>query len=269
MAVPMLVSCEWLNEKISNGSLGNIVIVDVSWASIKDCRQEYDKQHIPGARYIDVLSADHNDIFPRNIPTAEAFTQMAQEAGINSDSHIIVYSNSDRAGYFIAGRGWWSFHYFGHKNVSILDGGLQKWIQLGFPTTDKPTEIQRGNFVASVNRAIHKNYQEIKENTSNKMFQLIDSRPESAYKDSHIPGAKHLFMSDLVDEKNGTLKSKEELKKLFTDAGVDLSKPVAAQCNSGMSSCTIAFTAEYLGAKDVSVFHGGFTEWKKRQEQGQ
>lgn len=42
---------------------------------------------------------------------------------------------------------------------------------------------------------------------------------------------------------------------VFSDVGVDLSQPIATHCNSGMSSCAVAFTAEYLGAKDISVFH--------------
>ena len=34
------------------------------------------------------------------------------------------------------------FQYFGHDKVSILDGGLPKWQQLGYPTTDHVVKIQ-------------------------------------------------------------------------------------------------------------------------------
>ncbi|XP_045171367.1 thiosulfate sulfurtransferase-like [Mercenaria mercenaria] len=265
MAVPQLVSCEWLNERIKSGNLDKIVIVDVSWASTKDCRQDYNKQHIQGARYIDVLSAEHTDMYPRNIPTVEAFTLVAQQAGINSDSHIIVYSNSDRAGYFMAGRGWWTFRHFGHKNVSILDGGLSKWLQLGYPTTDQCTDIQPGNFVASIDESVYRSYDEVKDNVKTDKFQVLDTRPNTAHTESSIPGAKNVFMADLVDNERGTLKSEDELRQVFSSAGVDLSQPLVTHCYSGMSSCAVAFTAELLGAKQVSVFHGGFTEWKKKQ----
>jgi 3-mercaptopyruvate sulfurtransferase SseA len=59
------------------------------------------------------MSGEHTDMFPRNLPTPETFTEQAQKAGVNTDSHVIVYSNSDRAGYFIAGRGWWTFRVSG------------------------------------------------------------------------------------------------------------------------------------------------------------
>ena len=48
-------------------------------------------------------------MYPRNVPTQEKFENIAQEAGINADSHVVVYSSSDRCGYFLSGRGWWSF----------------------------------------------------------------------------------------------------------------------------------------------------------------
>jgi 3-mercaptopyruvate sulfurtransferase SseA len=43
MEVPQLVSCEWLKERLDLGTLANIVILDVSWASTKDCKDEYNK----------------------------------------------------------------------------------------------------------------------------------------------------------------------------------------------------------------------------------
>ena len=50
--------------------------------------------------------------------------KLASEIGINNSDHIIVY---DSLGIFSAPRVWWMFNYFGHKKISILDGGLVKW----------------------------------------------------------------------------------------------------------------------------------------------
>ena len=38
---PYIVSCEWLQQKISRNAMSNIVIVDVSWDGEKDCQEEY------------------------------------------------------------------------------------------------------------------------------------------------------------------------------------------------------------------------------------
>ena len=76
--------------------------------------------HIPGAVYLNLLSGDNTDMYPRNIPPKEQFENSAQEAGINADSHVIVYSSTDWCGYFLSGRGWWSF------KVSIILGAIAK-----------------------------------------------------------------------------------------------------------------------------------------------
>ena len=43
MSVPVLVSCEWLQEQLQSGSHGDLVVIDVSWSSTKNCREEYNK----------------------------------------------------------------------------------------------------------------------------------------------------------------------------------------------------------------------------------
>lgn len=38
---PYIVSCDWLHKKMSEKDMKNVVIVDVSWASTRDCQEEY------------------------------------------------------------------------------------------------------------------------------------------------------------------------------------------------------------------------------------
>ncbi len=59
--------------------------------------------------------------------------------GISNDSHVVVYDRSD-SGIFSSPRVWWTFRYFGHDNVSVLNGGWQHWLKEGFPV-DSSTEF--------------------------------------------------------------------------------------------------------------------------------
>ncbi|XP_052800884.1 thiosulfate sulfurtransferase-like isoform X1 [Mya arenaria] len=265
MSVPELVSCEWLQGRLAAGNTSGLVIVDVSWASNRDCHQDFKSKHIPGAQYMNILNADHSDLYPRAIPHVDTFTEMARAAGVNADSHVVVYSNSDKAGYFLSGRGWWSFKYFGHEKVSVLDGGLQKWLSSGFPTSSQSEAVTRGNFSSRVDALMLADYKAVCDNLQDLKFHLVDTRPVSAFSEDHIPDAVNLTMANIVDEEQGTMKSKDEIKQLFEVAGVNLGRPLVTQCNSGMSSCTVALAARLVGAADVRVFMGGFTEWKKRQ----
>lgn len=266
--VPYIVSCEWLHQKMEENATANIVLVDVSWASTRNCQEEYDRCHIPSAVYLNTICGDNTDMYPRAIPTSEKFEQLAQEAGINSDSHVIVYSSSDRCAYFISGRGWWSFKYFGHDKVSILDGGLPKWQQLGYPTTDHTVKIQTGNFKANCTGQLFRNYDDVLENLDTQQFQVCDNRTVAAYSGQespgHIPGAKCLTMAKLVNTDKGLLRSVPAMKQIFHDSGIDLKKPIATHCNSGMSSCAVALAALMCGCDNATVYMGGFTEWKKK-----
>ena len=67
------------------------------------------REHIPGAVYMNMFEADHNQNFPRNLPKAETVQEKARAAGINKDSHVVVYSDLAFCGFFIGGRGWWTF----------------------------------------------------------------------------------------------------------------------------------------------------------------
>lgn len=265
---PCIVSCEWLQQKISKGDTSDIIVIDVSWDAEKNCQEEYKRCHIPGAVYLNILCGDNTDMYPKNIPSKEQFEIAVQEAGINANSHVIIYSTSNFCGYFLSGRGWWSFKYFGHDNVSVLDGGLLRWQRLGYTTTDEAVNIKRGNFKAKATGRVYKSYEDVVNNITKKEFQVCDCRGPSAYsgEDSpgHIPDAKNLPIPSIVDNDSGVLKPVDKLKELFKGAGVDLQKPFVPHCIAGLSSCSVAIAALLCGAKDVYVYHGGFTEWSKR-----
>ncbi|XP_033747542.1 thiosulfate sulfurtransferase-like isoform X2 [Pecten maximus] len=274
MAHPNLVSVEWLKEKLAKGDLEKVVILDVSWSSSKDMKDHYMAEHVPGASYLSVMEGKHTDLFPRNVPDVDAFQESVRTAGVDSDTHVIIYSDSDASGFFLSGRAWWTFKLFGHKEVSILDGGWQKWKSAGCPVSSEVPTSKRGDFTCRSDDSIRLNFDMMVDNvTSSSGRQVCDSRASFKYSGpeskGHIKGAKNLPMADLVNAETGTLKDLDDLKKEFSEAGVDLSKPLACYCNSGMSSCTLAFTAALCGNDNVSVYHGGFTEWSKRSQDDQ
>lgn len=265
MTADLIVNCDWLNQKIEAG-LNDIVIIDVSWSSTKDCFEEYKRCHIPGARYINIMDADHTEMYPRNISNPDRFTSLVQQAGISNSTHVVVYSTSDKAGYFIAGRGWWTFKYFGHQRVSILDGGLTLWKKKSLPTTDVVMQVEKpGDFVSKLTLSVYASYEEIVENVATPKFQLVDTRPAQAHTAGQIPGSLNIPMDSLIDLEENKLKDKDELLSILQRAGVALDQPIVAHCNSGMSSCTVTMVAQLLGQKDARLYHGGFTEWSKKQ----
>jgi thiosulfate/3-mercaptopyruvate sulfurtransferase len=68
-------------------------------------------------------------------------------------------------------------------------------------------------------------------------------------------------MGDLVDPGTKRLKSAQELAKLYKDAGIDVSRPIATTCGSGVTACGLAFGLYLLGVERVAVYDGSWSEW--------
>ncbi|XP_056020587.1 thiosulfate sulfurtransferase-like [Ostrea edulis] len=263
----MFVSCQWLKDTIAKGChAGDIVILDVSWASDGNMEEEYRRGHIPGARYFHIMDDNHTEMYPRNIPSPENFQRRARQVGINNNSHLVLYSNSQHCGLFASGRAWWTFTYFGHRHISVLDGGLTKWIkENGDIVKDCPTHSV-GNFSVEVHKEIRVEFDEMIQFVE-KQGQIIDSRANDKLNledpSSYIGNAINIPMSFLVND--DTIKPKEELQSYLVEQGVNLSDSVVCYCNSGMSSCSLTMAILYCGGQ-ARLYTGGYNEWKRRDK---
>ena len=261
-----VVSTEWLNEvqKIYDSK---VVVLDATWFSSKDAMSEvFSQKHIMGASFFDLMfGVTNTPVYPRNLPTPETFELNVRGSAVNRDSHVVLYDATGKCGYFVAARVWWMFKLFGHDKVSVLDGGLEKWIADGLETTNMQIKKREGDFlVKSLNEHWIKKFDEMHDNLTSKKFQVCDSRTEDLYSTGHYPGSVNIPFASLMAEETKSLKSVAELKMLFADSGVELDKPVVTMCNSGMSSCTLALAAHVCGCPEVAEYHGGLTEWKSK-----
>ena len=268
-----LVSTSWLADHLGDPGL---VVLDATWflPGQGDGRTEYDKAHIPGAVFFDIDAvADHATSLPHMLPTAEAFGAAVGALGIGNDSHVVIY---DRAALSSAARVWWEFRAMGHARVSVLDGGLRKWIAEGRKTDTAVPKPAAQRYTALPNPAILRSVEQIRANISTKREQVLDARSPGRFKGAeaeprpglragHIPGSLNLPSTDIVDAKSSTMIDADALEARFTGAGIDLDKPIATSCGSGVTASLLALGL-YLIGKDAAVYDGSWSEWGARQD---
>ncbi|XP_023574694.1 thiosulfate sulfurtransferase isoform X2 [Octodon degus] len=179
-----LVSTKWLAESLRSGKLGpSLRVLDASWYSpgTREARKEYQERHVPGASFFDIEECrDTASPYEMMLPSEEHFGNYVGRLGISNDTHVVVYDGDD-LGSFYAPRVWWMFRVFGHRTVSVLNGGFRNWLKEGHPVTSEPSNPEPAVFKATLDLSLVKTYEQILENLQSKRFQMVDSRAQGRY----------------------------------------------------------------------------------------
>ena len=70
----------------------------------------------------------------------------------------------------------------------------------------------------------------------------------------------------VLDDDAGALGEAAAIRRAFADAGVDPAHPVIATCGSGITACTLALALAAIGAEEVAVYDGSWTDWGSRAD---
>ena len=264
-AKDVLVEPDWLEEHLGDDSI-RILEVDENPAL-------YAEAHIPGAIGFD-WRLDLQDQVKRDFLGPEEFGRLFGSRGVSNDHLIVLYG--DRNNWFAAYT-YWYLKYYGHDNVKLLNGPRERWIADGRPTTTDVPGFEPTTFTAKAgNEAIRAKRDEVL-NALGDSHKLVDVRSpqeysgelvampgyenEGAQRSGHIPGAKSVPWAQAVRE-DGTFKSADELRELYSAKGVLTGDPVIAYCRIGERSAHTWFVLhELLGEDNVKNYDGSWTEW--------
>lgn len=184
--------------------------------------------------------------------------------GVGLDKPIVVYDTSKGDW---ASRGAYVIHTYGHPHVSILNGGLKKWLSESRPVESGagPEKNTATDFNFSLISERLKEFEEIHKIATGELpaVQILDARFSKLYDEGHIPNAINIQYSNCIAEDN-TIKSAEELKQMFTAAGVDLTQPIIFSCGKGVGATLLKHAAEQVDTSAPKyLYDGSFYEYNK------
>jgi len=260
----VLVSAQWVEENLDTPG---IVLIEVD-----EDTTAYDKGHIRGAIKLD-WTTDLQDQVRRDFVNKEQFEALMSERGVSNDDTVVLYGGNNN---WFAAYAYWYFKLYGHEKVKLLDGGRKKWELDSRELTDAVPTRERTTYTAKEqDRSIRAFRDEVVEAIGQK--NLVDVRSpdefagrllapahlpqEQAQRAGHIPTAANVPWSKAAND-DGTFKSDEELRQIYTEAGVDWDKDTIAYCRIGeRSSHTWFVLRELLGQQNVKNYDGSWTEY--------
>ncbi|GLY74761.1 sulfurtransferase [Actinoallomurus iriomotensis] len=260
----VLVDADWVQAHLDDPG---IVLVEVD-----EDTSAYDKGHIRGAVRID-WKTELQDPVRRDFVDKTGFENLLSEKGIANDDLVVLYGGNNN---WFAAYAYWYFRLYGHQNVKLLDGGRKKWeldsrdlVQdtPSRPKTDYTAKEQDAAIRALRDEVVDaigdKNLVDVRspDEFSGKLLAPAHLPQEQAQRGGHIPTARNIPWSKAAND-DGTFRSDEELRELYEEAGVDLSKPTIAYCRIGERSSHTWFALhELLGLPDVKNYDGSWTEY--------
>jgi thiosulfate/3-mercaptopyruvate sulfurtransferase len=263
----ILVDTKWVQEHLNDPK---VRVVEVDY----DPTVNYALGHVPGAVLFD-WRKDLNHPVQRDIPTKEQVEALLGKAGINADTKIVLYGDFNN---WFAAYAFWDLHYYGVKNVVLMNGGRKKWVDEDKPLTKDVASYPKAVFRASdPDENIRTYLKQTLQWYPNAHYGFVDVRSpkeftgevlappeyptEHAQRGGHIPGAVNIPWSQAVSE-DGTFKPYEELKKLYESKGITPNREIITYCRIGERSSFSWLVLKYLlGYPNVRNYDGSWTEW--------
>lgn len=252
----ILVDIDWMSKHLHDD---NLVVVDAR------TEKEYLLGHIPSAVNIPVMQT-YNPVHPKDrVANLQYISKLFSKAGIRNKQTIVVYDNTE---YKDAGRVFWVFEVYGHRNVKLLNGGFVLWKKKNLPVSRVMANVSASDYVPMIEpeRLITRLDMRLAIEDDSKV--IIDARSHDEYigkqseasRFGHIPHAKSIPSDANFDMVDGVkmLKPASELKKIYSNLAAD--KKIYTYCNKGKGSSLTYALLRQLGY-DTAHYDGSWYEW--------
>lgn len=260
-----IVSTDWVEKNLSNPKL---VIIDIRKS------EDFKNGHIPNS--VNVMYnvwAVEKAGKKNELPEEDDLQDVITNAGINNDSLVVIAGSSENLTELVnMTRVAWTLNYAGFENVSVLDGGVTKWIKEGRKLSTELKKNTSGSFKIKINRNIYADKNYVKKAIGK--AKIVDTRMPDYFfgvakldfvaRAGHIETAVNL-PSGWIFTKDGNYKSIEDLSAMANGViGNDKEKEIITYCDTGRLASGWWFVlSKVLGYKNVKMYDGSSEDWAK------
>ncbi len=262
-----MIDSDWLSEHKEDK---NLVILEVRYHP----HRYFTVGHIPGAiqvqRFKDLGDNNANPLM--RFPSREAFEKTLRRWGVNNDSTLVLYDDSNTA---LVSRLYYLLDLYGFnmKQVKILSGGTVDWSAFEEMTREPTPAPKPGNVtLKAANPRLFVEWTDVYDDVVSRRdpsIVLLDARPHDMYtgkvikhsiRGGHIPGAINVVSLDGTSAQKW--RSDTELAELYKP--VPKGKTLYVYCHDGFRMSLAYMQLKHLGYKDVRLYNGGWSHWGNR-----
>ncbi len=259
-----IVSTDWLAKHLTDPS---VVVLHMARDS-----QDYRAGHVPGASELQyssiIVTVDGNRV---ELPPVEQLQQVFERLGVSDTSHVVIYAAAIGMAP-MASRAFFSLDYLGHRNVSLLSGGLAKWRAENRTVSTDEARPQPGRLSPRPRDSVV-DADWVTSRTGKKGISFIDTRTGPEYvgtgelsgirSEGHVAGARQLEWQQLfANPDSGIFLDPSAIAQLYADRSA-AGDTLITYCLVGYRASMTYFGARILGLP-VRLYDGSYQDWSRR-----
>lgn len=270
-----LATAEWLKSQKDDASL---VIVDVRMDKYVEGKL------IPGAIRMPWRQFQYDDVAGNMgglFVGIERAQQLLGEHGIARNDTVVLYDSVKRDGGATSSYIFWVLDLLGHKNMKVLERGIDGWIDAGgetLPTPRKPEAVLYQAPSGEINLRKWVKAEYMMPRLGDPYYQILDVRSRQEYlgekpntaldgtvlKLGHVPTATNSdYTLNWTTPDSKAIKPYKALQKLYS--GLDPGRAVITYCHSARRGSFGYFVLRLMGFEDVMLYEPSWMEWGNKR----
>ena len=244
----MLVSVDWLKKHLVDP---DVVILDSRPKTM------FLYGHLLNSQSLSIEQVIRFDEFGSNLVIEqEKITDLFGSLGIDESKTVLLIGDALDPS---VARIFWTFLYFGHEKIHLLNTNASDLQKHGLELTRQTYAPIPTNFSPEINFSIRIESDFLKHHLND--FEILDARSPQEFMAGHLPNSKLIPFTEVISYDGILFRNKEFLNELFLQNNVSKDKEVVCYCMHGHRASNLFLQLKIAGFDNVKLYDGSFVEW--------